>query len=375
MKKLKSVIKYAVIVLNTMAVTLTAVKFTNGSGGYLRMLIKQYYVDEVDTKKLNDGANAGMLGVLGDEHTFYIPSDYGYDTLEEEVTGEYVGIGVTISQNNGEVYVVNVFKNSPAEEAGIIGGDVVLKVEGEDVLGKSVDYVSSKVRGKAGTNVKITVKRGEKELDVTAERRHVNAQSVMGKMATDNIGYISVSSFDIDTDKEMMSEIDALGDIDGLIIDLRDNPGGIMHVAINSIDMFLDDGKILIARYKNHTETYDADEDVRYTMPVTILVNENSASASEIFSAALKENGRAKVVGVNTYGKGTIQQTFSLPSNAGANITVGRFYSPLDNEINKVGVAPDFEVTLPDELKGTATSLIPTDEDVQLKKAIETFAK
>lgn len=203
----------------------------------------------------------------------------------------------------------------------------------------------------------------------------MDSQSVSGKLVSDKIGYVSISSFDSDTAEELLSEVNALGETDGLIIDLRDNPGGLMNTAVKCVDMFIDGGNIVIARYREDEEIYTADKDVRFTMPVVVLVNENSASASEIFSAALKENDRAEIVGSTTYGKGSIQQSFMLPGNAGANITVGKFFSPDGNAINKVGVTPDYEVTLPDELKGGFASQLAPEEDTQLQKAIELLKK
>ena len=351
-RRAKSFIKYAVTVVTTVVVTLFVVSLSGGTGSemYLKSLIKTYYVDDVDNDLLEQGAKAGMLAALGDRNTYYISPEVGLDQYNSEVTGEYGGIGILVAFDQEEelVSLVNVFPDTPAARCGMQQGDLIIAVNGEDVHGMAMDAVVSKTRGSIGEPVQITVKRGEEQIDFEMKREKINSVSVTGKVMDDNIGYVSINSFDMDTDEELRTTIEGLGSVDGLVIDLRNNPGGIMQVAVNAIDLFLDPGSTIVtAKYKhdNVQEFKDENEKV-FSMPITVLVNENSASASEIFAAAIQDNGRGKIVGVNSYGKGTIQRTFKLPNNSGANITIGRFYSPNGNEINKVGVKPDVNVEL-----------------------------
>ena len=376
-RRAKSFIKYAVTVVTTVVVTLFVVSLSGGTGSemYLKSLIKTYYVDDVDNDLLEQGAKAGMLAALGDRNTYYISPEVGLDQYNSEVTGEYGGIGILVAFDQEEelVSLVNVFPDTPAARCGMQQGDLIIAVNGEDVHGMAMDAVVSKTRGSIGEPVQITVKRGEEQIDFEMKREKINSVSVTGKVMDDNIGYVSINSFDMDTDEELRTTIEGLGSVDGLVIDLRNNPGGIMQVAVNAIDLFLDPGSTIVtAKYKhdNVQEFKDENEKV-FSMPITVLVNENSASASEIFAAAIQDNGRGKIVGVNSYGKGTIQRTFKLPNNSGANITIGRFYSPNGNEINKVGVKPDVNAELKEEYKTTSLSLLTLEEDTQLQAALE----
>lgn len=377
MKHLISVLKYGLIILTTAAVTVLGMTFGGANDvSYLRGLIRKYYVDDVEKSVLTDGEKAGMLAALGDSHTYYIPPEYGYDFFEDEVMGEFSGIGVTINKPKDSDYVTvsEVMPDLPAYNAGIKNGDAIIKVDGEDTKGKSVNDVALLVRGKIGTSVNITVERDAEELEFSVKREKISAESVHSKVLDGNIGYVYISQFDNDTDAELKEAVSKLPDVKGLVIDLRDNPGGIMQVAISSLDLFLDKGDVIVtAKYKDSEKTYKSDHKKTFDMPVTVLVNENSASASEIFSAAIKENGRGKIVGTTTYGKGSIQKTFMLGDNSGANITIGRFYSPKNNKIDKVGVKPDVEVELPDELKDTAISSLEFEKDTQLKEAVKQF--
>jgi len=340
---------------------------------YTKGLIERYYVDEINEKDLVEGSINGMFDALGDEHSLYVPSSYGYDKFDSNVTGEFVGIGVSIKNVDGNCVVSEVFENSPAELSGILANDIIIGADEMDLSGKDINEVANAIRGEEGTFVNITVLRNGEVIGCNnIERKAIKAPSIKIKTLNDNIAYIHITSFDGDTDKEISAALKDVKDKNSLIIDLRDNPGGRLDVVVKSIDLFLDQGAVLITKYKNDKENVIYSEDgVEYDKQVCVLVNENSASASEIFAAALKDRGRAKIVGTRTYGKGSIQRVFPLPGNAGANITIGRFYSPNRNIIDKVGVSPDIEIAIPDEFKDVSILEIPFEKDTQLQKTIE----
>lgn len=341
---------------------------------FAKQIINRYYVDDVDSKKLNEGIVNGMLHSLDDRFSLYIPSDYGFDRFNSDVTGEFEGIGVTLKYVDSNSQVLEVFDSSPAQESGILVGDIIVSSDDIDLKGKTPSEVSDILRGAKNTKVNLTVLRDGNLITINdIERREINAPSVNYKSFEDGIDYIYISSFDGDTDKELSDKLKDISETSrGLIVDLRDNPGGRLDVVLKSLDLFLDKGKLLIARYKNdNEEVYESTDGTEYDKPVVIIVNSNSASASEIFAQAMKERGRAEVVGVNTYGKGSIQRTFMLPDNAAINLTVGRFYSPDGNVIDKVGVAPDYVAELADELNDTEIREIAFEQDTQLIKAIQ----
>ncbi len=344
------------------------------SAFYVKQIIKKYYVDEVDNAKLNEGIIDGMVNSLEDDFSLYIPSDYGYDRFDSNVTGEFEGIGITLGYINSNSQVLEVFENSPAYNSGILEGDIIIASDDIDLKGKTPSEVSDILRGPKGSKVNLTLLRDEDVININdIERQAINAPSLKYKPLEDNLDYIYISSFDGDTNKELYDKLLNISDSsNGLIIDLRDNPGGRLDVVLESVDLFLDEGKILITRYKNNDEhIYKSKNGTMYDKPMVVLVNSNSASASEIFAAAMKERNRAQIVGVNTYGKGSIQRTFMLPDNAGVNLTVGRFFSPDDNVIDKVGVSPDFYIELPENMANVQATDVPMEQDLQLLKAIE----
>ena len=341
---------------------------------YTKQIINRYFVDDVDDKELKEGMISGMVHSLGDRFSLYIPTDYGFDRFRSNVTGEFEGIGISLGYIDSNSEVLEVFEGSPAQKSGIFVGDIIVSSDDIDLKGKTPTEVSDILRGPVGSMVNLTVLRDGKLVTINdIEREKINTPSISHKSFENDIDYIRISSFDGDTDKELaakLSEISGLSS--GLIIDLRDNPGGRLDVVLESLDLFLDEGKLLIARYKNdNEEVYESKDGVEYDKSVVVIVNSDSASASEIFASAMKERSRAQVIGVNTYGKGSIQRTFMLPDNAALNLTVGRFYSPEGNIIDKVGVSPDYTIELSDDLKDIEISDIKLEEDTQLKKAIE----
>lgn len=308
------------------------------------------YVDKVDSKELLDAAIAGMYNYLGDDYSVYIDKDTT-DTLDDELTGEYVGIGVEISSlcnNDGScVIMVNrIFKDSPAEKAGLQIGDIIYKLDGEDLSKKDGSYVSNKIKNGNQESFNITVIRNNEEVNLTLKREKVVINSVSSKLYDDTI-YLKIDSFSANSSDLIKSEIDKYDkSINKLVVDLRDNTGGYLSAAYDVSNLFIEKGKN-IYQIKNRdgiTNIVKAENDIyRKFNNIVVLVNENTASASEIFSLALMENNNAKVVGVKTYGKGSVQETQMLESGAMVKYTIAYWFSPSGKSINEVGITPDVE--------------------------------
>ena len=380
----KSIIKYLLcaVIASLVTFVVTLVYF-DGSGFMLKFLIKNLYVEEVDTQILNEGANAGMVAALEDEHSVYIDSEYGYDYLENMISGEYAGIGAEITRIEKKAVITKIFSDSPAQKAGLMVGDIIEESGGVPSKGSTLAEVSQRLQGEAGTKVTIKVDRNGQMLEFELTRAPISVDAVTTEVLEDDIGYIRISEFDINTDEELVSALESLKDCKKLIIDLRDNLGGYMDVAMNSIDLFINQGNIVTAKYRNNETVYEAtnknetslSDEFLLNTPLCILVNQNSASASEIFSASLKDHGRATIVGTQTYGKGSIQTIIGLKNNSGIKLTIGHFYSPKGTKIDKTGVTPDVEVALSEEYNDLLVDEIPRENDAQLKAAVEFFKK
>lgn len=380
--KLKTFLKYLCVVAITAVVTFVITLFNfGGSEFFLRFLIKNYYIEDVENSVINEGAKAGIVSALGDEHSQYISSEYGFDYFENSISGEYSGIGAAIQQIDKKAVVAEVYDGSPAQKAGLKKGDIIVEVNGILSRGSTLTEVSQRLLGEDGTAVKVKIDRSGSELEFDIVRGPVSIHTVSCKTLENDIGYIKMSSFDVDSDKELTDALLKLKESKKLIIDLRDNPGGYMDVAIKTIDLFINDGLIVSAKYKTDDMEYFAtatndtglSDEFLLKTPICVLVNQNSASASEIFSAALKDHKRATIVGTNTFGKGSIQSTFSFKDNSGVKLTIGHFYSPNGTKIDGSGVKPDIEVLLPEKYLDTSIKDIPLNDDLQLKAAISTL--
>lgn len=370
-KIIKQIIIIAITAVMSSVITLGVVMANNFSLDYAKKIILENYYGGVDKKALEEGALDGMVASLGDEHSTYIGSEFGYDTFAREINGEFSGIGVSIlATEENRSSIVSVFSGTPAEKAGLKNGDVFLEVNGKGVEFAGVQAIADAVIGEIGTSVNIKVERDGTPLSFDIVREKIYVPTI-NKKTFENFGYIQVTSFDQRTDEDFKAALDELKDKDGLIIDLRNNTGGLLDTTVNMLDMLINEGTLIQTRYNDGEINYTAKGTQVYDKPVVVLVNELSASASEFFSAAIKENNRGEVVGVNTYGKGSIQTTFRLPDNRGIHLTIGRFYSPEGNEINGVGVAPTYEVENPEEYQWMDVDIIPFEEDLQLKKALE----
>lgn len=338
---------------------------------------KYLFEEKIDTSEEEAGIYQGFLSGLNDPYAVYYTPDELTSFLDE-TNGSYCGIGALVSQNvqTGVSTIVRVFEGSPAEEAGILPGDALYKVDGTEVVGMDLSLlVNNYVKGEEGSQLTITVYRensGEYK-DITLTRRPIDVQTVSGKMLDEEIGYISVAEFDRVTADQFESKIEELqGEgMKRLIIDLRNNPGGEVTTVVSMADYILKDGgRILtVANKKGTEETYDAEDGHSLEIPMVVLVNGNSASASEVFTGAMKDYGVATIVGTKTFGKGIVQTLMPLSDGSAIKLTTDHYYTPNGNDIHGKGIEPDLEVELDEE--AAQEVVIPEEKDNQLQKAVE----
>ena len=339
-----------------------------------RELIDKYYLGEVNEENLKEGAVRGYIEGLGDPYTEYISKEEMEEYMQDTL-GNYVGIGIYMTTNtkNGHIVVLATMKGSPAENAGLKPGDEIIGVDGEDCTTKNSTEVSNKIKGEEGTTVKLEILRDNQTLTFEVKRENIKVNPVEGKVVNDNIGYIKFTSFDETTAEDFKTSYEQLArqNIQSLIIDLRNNGGGLVDQAVDIADYFLEKGQVVIYEVdKNGNEEAEMSEnDPIINIPVVILTNENTASASEILAGSLKDYGKATIVGTTTYGKGVIQQILSFKDGSGLKITTEEYQTPNHNKINKIGIEPDEVVELPDTVENELD--VPEDQDTQLQKAIE----
>ena len=350
----------------------------------LKGLIDENFLFDYEEKDLYDGSLKGMFANLGDPYTQYYTKEE-FSKLMESIDGRYKGIGVLVqASKEGLIKVVQVFDDSPAKEAGMKAGDYITKVEGKEFTADQMEEAVALMKGDEDTTVNITIKRisddkpeGE-DINLKVDRRDVRVDTVdesIKEVDGKKIGYIHIKSFDDVTKEDFDKSYKKLkdGGIEGLVLDLRNNPGGSLDVCLDIADKFLDEGTIVTTKDKKGnvvTEESDAEMD---DIPMTVLVNENSASASEILSGALKDRKRAKVIGEKTFGKGIVQKLFPLNDGSGAKITISEYHTPSGAKINKVGVSPDIEATNDNpDLEIKEENL---DKDSQYQKALEELIK
>ena len=340
-----------------------------------KVLIDKYYLgEEVDDETLKEGAIKGYIEALGDPYTEYISKEDMEDYMDDTM-GNFVGIGVYMVKDTetNQIMVLSPIKDSPAEKAGIRPGDYIVEVDGNACTGDDFSNISNKIKGEVGSTVKLKIQRDGETLDFEIKRENIKVNPVEGEVLEGNIGYIEFSSFDEGTAEEFKNKFNELKSqgITSLIIDLRNNGGGIVDEALKIAGYAVDKGTTLLYEVdKDGNETEEKSEvDKIIDMPIVILVNENTASSSEILSGALKDLGKAKIVGTKTYGKGVIQQILTLADGSGLKITTEEYLTPNRTKINKVGIEPDETVELPDTVENILN--VEREEDTQLQKAIE----
>ncbi|QQQ17399.1 S41 family peptidase [Brevundimonas vitis] len=320
--------------------------------GDVLAMVEQAYVVPVDNKKLIEAALQGMMTAL-DPHSNYLPPD-GFGDLRERTEGQYSGVGLTISSEGGLVKVISPMDGGPAARAGVMPGDVISVIDGQNAAGLTVSEVSDKLRGATGTSVSVTFLRdGSDPLEVTLTREIIKVESVTGRVEGD-FGYIRIATFNENTGRELTETITRLKTenpaLKGYVLDLRNNGGGLLTASVAVSDAFLERGEIVSQRGRRpeQIERYSARPgDLIDGLPLVVLINYGSASASEIVAGALKDHERATVVGLTSFGKGSVQTVIPLRNGAdGAlSITTARYYTPSGSSIQKIGIEPDLEVS------------------------------
>ena len=335
----------------------------------LQSYIDRYFLFDYEKEDEESGIYKGMMAGLGDVYTtYYTPDEYA--SFMESSNGSYSGIGAMLSQdyNTGIITVVKVFDGSPAAEAGIQPDDILYKVKGEEVTGEDLSLVVTDLKGEEGTDVEISMMRGTDVLDFTLTRRSIEVPTVEYKMLDENIGYIAISEFDDVTDEQFIAALEDLKSqgMKNLTVDLRNNCGGLVDVTCNILDQLLPEGLIVYTEDKNgeRQEEY-SDAEHYFDGKMAVLVNGNSASASEIFAGAIKDYGVGTLIGTQTFGKGIVQSLFPLSDGSAIKITVSRYYTPAGNNIHGVGITPD--IILERDME--------SEEDNQLQKAIEVLSE
>lgn len=338
-------------------------------------IIDNDYLGDIDENEVLDWTIKGYVYGLDDEYSEYFTKDELEEYKTDNIEGEFVGVGINIVQDTEKnaIRVLSPIKGSPAEEAGIMAGDYITKINDVSYTGEQMTEAVNNMKGQEGTTVKIQVLRGEETKEFNVVRRSVKINPIESNIYENTIGYLKISSFDEGCSTEFEEKLEELKNknIKSLIIDLRNNGGGIVDEATDIADLFTDKGAtLLITKDKEDNEdiTY-ANKDKVIDVPVIVLTNENTASASEILAGALKDNNVAQIVGTTSFGKGVIQELLTLKDGSGLKLTTSEYYTPNRSKINKIGIEPNETVELPDEYKNVLE--VPFEQDTQLKRAIE----
>ena len=340
--------------------------------------LEDTYIYDMDSEKMIESSIKGYVNGLGDKYTEYLTKE-DMKNLLETTSGSFVGIGVYMVNNTADntIVIVGVIDGSVAQSAGLQVGDIISKVNDIEYKGEQLDKVSESIKGEEGSEVKITVIRNSETLDFNIKRSSVKIKSVDSKMLDDNIGYIQIASFNDGTADEFKSAYNEIKDSvkKGLVIDLRNNGGGVVDESLKIAETMVEKGKtLLITADKNKNEKVDkSKENPIINVPVILLINNYTASASEILAGTLKENCGYKIVGIQSYGKGVIQSIYSFKDGTGLKVTMEEYFTPNHNVINKVGISPDIEVDLDDEWKNISN--VPYENDLQLQRAVEELNK
>ena len=334
--------------------------------------INKEYVDEVDQSKSMDAAINGLLQSL-DPYSAYM-SPESFEGMQTETSGEFGGLGIEVGMEAGVVKVISPIDNTPASKAGIKAGDYIVKIENTQVQGKSLMEAVDLMRGPVGSNIKLTVRRRgvKKALIFNITREVIQVQSVKSELIDNNIGYIRLTSFNENSSEQIKEKINKLNknkDLKGYILDLRNNPGGLLSQAIKISDFFLENGEIVSTRSRQASENrkwFAKKGDLTNGKTLIILINYGSASASEIVAGALKDHKRAIILGENSYGKGSVQSIIPLKNRGAIRLTIAKYYLPSGKSISKVGVTPDIEVA-----EDSPQFKINTETDNQLNFALK----
>ena len=343
---------------------------------YVKEELDTYYNGKIDDKALLTGAIKGMTNALNDPYTVFMDKNETKSFTTEIQGKQYVGIGAQVSAKGDNIIIVNPFEGSPAEKAGIKPYDTILKIDGTTVTSKDLDKAVSMMKGKEGTNVTMTLSRqGKGTFDVVVTRKSVVYNTVTGQMINDGIGYIHIDMFDENTGdnfNKKLTELKKMG-MKGLIIDLRDNGGGVLTDCMKVASNFIDKGKVVVSTVDKtkHKDEFYSDGGDSIGMPLAVLINGNTASASEIFAGAIKDYKLGTLVGVKTYGKGVVQNTFDTGDNTLLKVTISKWYTPLNENINHTGFKPDVQVDYPTYEQEMQNNTYDRSKDPQFSKALE----
>lgn len=342
----------------------------------IKSVIDEMYLWEVEDQELLDGQLKGMVDALGDPYSIYMTQNE-YESFNMGTDGIYGGIGIIVTpEEDGFITVVSPIEDTPGERAGIRSGDKIIKVEGKEYFSDSMDEAVSLMRGEPDTEVVITIMRRDKEgntetFDIEITREIIRLESVKSGIIQDDIGYIRLTAFDNLTYEDFMK---ALMDVQskgakGLVLDLRSNPGGLLNVSVDIADELLGEATVVYTEDKNENRQYEKSDSKMVDLPLVVLVNEGSASASEILAGAVRDNNRGTLIGTTTFGKGLVQRIKDLPDGSGIKLTVSEYFTPNGTNIHGIGIEPDVVVELDEDVEGVGLDYL--DQDNQLIKAIE----
>ncbi len=347
-----------------------------------RSILQKSFYEDIDTNKLLEGAIAGMADSLKDPYTVYYNKEQmkAFTDMQRNTENEYVGVGLPIMlDKNGIITVLEPFDDSPAKAAGIRQGDKILKIDGKDITGIRDDaLVASMIKGQENTEVVLTILRQSESstFDVRVVRKKIKAKlNIRSEMLEDNIAYIKLKMFDENISDNFIKQLNKLVDqgAKAVIIDVRDNPGGLYNEVVSLADRILPKGTIVYTENRQGEKAYQKSDDNQLNLPIAVLTNGNSASASEILAGAIKDYKKGILIGTKTFGKGLVQTTYSFSDGTGLKVTIARYFTPSGVCIHGEGIKPDIEIKLADKYKDIPVSAIPRDDDLQLQKAIETL--
>ena len=383
MKKVLTFLSYVLVAAAATVITLALMPAPSSTAAEvsgkleeLAKVIDTYFIEEPDTAAMEDAAAEAMIEALGDRWSYYMNAEE-YAAYLEQMANAYVGVGITVTQaEDGYINVMKVEPNGPAMEAGIEPGDVIVAVEGQDVAGQSLDDIKNTIRGEEGTQVKLTVRRGEQTLEMTVTRRKIETIVASGRMLEGNIGLVQIVNFDDRCSSEAIAIIEDLvaQGAEGLIFDVRYNPGGYKHELVKLLDYLLPEGPLFRSVDYNGKEAVDTSDKNCLKIPMAVLINGDSYSAAEFFAAALSEYDAAVVVGEPTTGKGYFQTSFRLQDGSAAVISIGKYTTPNGVSLANVGLTPDILVDVDEEMYlQLYYGNVAPEEDPQIQAAAQTL--
>ncbi len=346
---------------------------------FLDKLIDNYYLEDTKDVKFTDGVYKGFIASLKDPYSAYYTAEE-YKAMTEGSSGVYCGIGASVSQDakTGIITIIKPFKDSPAYKAGMLPGDILYKVNGKDISGEDLTQVVTKLKGEEGTSVKVTVVREGKSdpINFTITRKKIEVPTIEYKMLDNKIGYISISEFDAITVNQFDAAVDTLEKkgMKGLVVDVRNNPGGLLDSVVKILDRLLPKELLVYTEDKNNVREEEfARDNTKVSIPMAVLINGNSASASEIFAGALQDYKKATIIGTTSFGKGIVQKVIPISDGTAVKLTISKYYTPNGRNIHGKGITPDITIDLTDAMKKEV--VIPVDKDNQLQKAIKEINK